>query len=43
MVDTTNGHEALSFMDESSGYNQIWMVLKDEELIAFQTPKGVYC
>ena len=43
MVDATTGHEALSFMDGSSGYNQIRMALKDEELTAFQTPKGVYC
>ena len=43
MVDATTGHEALSFMDGSSGYNQIRMAPKDEELIAFRTPKGIYC
>ena len=43
MVDATTGHEALSFMDGSSGYNQIWMNPKDEELTAFRTPKGIYC
>ncbi|KAM1053307.1 hypothetical protein ACFX2C_000813 [Malus domestica] len=43
MVDATTGHEALSFMDGSSGYNQIRMALADEELIAFRTPKGIYC
>ncbi|KAL0287782.1 UNVERIFIED_CONTAM: Transposon Tf2-12 polyprotein [Sesamum calycinum] len=43
MIDATTGHDALSFMDGSSGYNQIRMVLKDEELIAFCTPKGIYC
>lgn len=42
MVDATIGHEALSFMDGSSGYNQIQMTPKDEELTAFQTPKGIY-
>ena len=42
MVDTTTGHEALSFMDGSSGYNQIRMASKDEELTAFRTPKGIY-
>ncbi|KAM1140181.1 hypothetical protein ACFX19_040976 [Malus domestica] len=42
MVDTTTSHEALSFMDGSSGYNQIRMALKDEELTAFRTPKGIY-
>ena len=43
MVDATTGHEALSFMDGSSRYNQIRMAPKDEELIAFCTPKGIYC
>ena len=43
MVDATTGHEALSFMDGSSGYNQIRMNPKDEELTAFSTPKGIYC
>ena len=43
MVDATTSHEALYFMDGSSGYNQIRMAPKDEELIAFRTPKGIYC
>uniref|UniRef100_A0A7N2L0M9 RNA-directed DNA polymerase n=1 Tax=Quercus lobata TaxID=97700 RepID=A0A7N2L0M9_QUELO len=43
MVDATTGHEALSFMDGSSGYNQIRMNPKDEQLTAFRTPKGIYC
>ncbi|XP_034197970.1 uncharacterized protein LOC117613470 [Prunus dulcis] len=43
MVDATTGHEALSFMDGSSGYNQIKMSPEDEELTAFRTPKGIYC
>lgn len=43
MVDATTGHEVLSFMDGSSGYNQIRMSPKDEELTAFRTPKGIYC
>ncbi|KAG9454478.1 hypothetical protein H6P81_007382 [Aristolochia fimbriata] len=43
MVVATTGHEALSFMDRSSGYNQIWMDPKDEELTAFRTPKGIFC
>ncbi|KAG9453411.1 hypothetical protein H6P81_006315 [Aristolochia fimbriata] len=34
---------ALSFMDGSSGYNQIRMDPKDEELTAFRTPKGIFC
>ena len=43
MVDATTGREALSFMNGSSGYNQIRMNPKDEELTAFRTPKGIYC
>ncbi|KAA0037265.1 uncharacterized protein E5676_scaffold702G00050 [Cucumis melo var. makuwa] len=43
MVDATTGHEALSFMDRSSGYNQIQMALSDEEMTAFKTSKGIYC
>ncbi|GKV04930.1 hypothetical protein SLEP1_g17015 [Rubroshorea leprosula] len=39
MVDATMGHEVLSFMDGFSGYNQIRMDPKDEELTAFRTPK----
>ncbi|XP_070040883.1 uncharacterized protein [Nicotiana tomentosiformis] len=38
MIDVTTGYEAISFMDGSSGYNQIRMALKDEELTAFRTP-----
>ncbi|XP_019236645.1 PREDICTED: uncharacterized protein LOC109216878 [Nicotiana attenuata] len=43
MVDATTGHEAMSFMVGSSGYNQIRMSPKDEECTAFRTPKGIYC
>ncbi|KAA0048376.1 uncharacterized protein E6C27_scaffold264G00950 [Cucumis melo var. makuwa] len=43
MIDATAGHEALSFTDGSSGYNQIRMALDDEEKTAFRTPKGIYC
>ncbi|KAM2449008.1 hypothetical protein PS1_019147 [Malus domestica] len=43
MVDATTGHEALSFIDDSSRYSQIRMALEDEELAAFRTPKGIYC
>ncbi|KAL0458500.1 UNVERIFIED_CONTAM: Transposon Tf2-12 polyprotein [Sesamum latifolium] len=43
MVDATIRHEALSFMDGSSGYNQIRMPPKDEECTAFRTLKGIYC
>ncbi|KAG9450039.1 hypothetical protein H6P81_010004 [Aristolochia fimbriata] len=43
MVDTTTGHKALSFMDGSSGYNQIRMDPKHEEKTAFRMPKGIFC
>ena len=42
-VDSTTGHEALSFMDGFSGYNQIRMTPTDEELTTFRTLKGNYC
>ncbi|KAG9458163.1 hypothetical protein H6P81_002671 [Aristolochia fimbriata] len=43
MVDATTGHEALSFMDGSSGYNKIRMDPRDEEKTTFRTPKGIFC
>ncbi|XP_075103045.1 uncharacterized protein LOC142177647 [Nicotiana tabacum] len=43
MIDATTGYEAMSFMDGSSGYNQICMAPKDKDLTAFLTPKGIYC
>ncbi|KAL0298785.1 UNVERIFIED_CONTAM: Transposon Tf2-12 polyprotein [Sesamum radiatum] len=43
MIDSITGHEALSFMDRSFGYNQIHMAPTDEELMAFRTSKGIYC
>ncbi|XP_070039688.1 uncharacterized protein [Nicotiana tomentosiformis] len=43
MIDTTTGYEEISFMDGLSGYNQIRMAPKDEELTAFRAPKGIYC
>ncbi|KAL0416050.1 UNVERIFIED_CONTAM: Transposon Tf2-12 polyprotein [Sesamum latifolium] len=41
--ETHYGTRALSFVDGSSGYNQIRMAPADEELTAFRTPKGIYC
>ena len=43
MVDTTAGHELLSFMDAYSGYNQIPMFPRHEEYTAFVTDRGLYC
>ncbi|XP_070050774.1 uncharacterized protein [Nicotiana tomentosiformis] len=42
MIDATTGYGTMSFIDGSSGYNQIRMAPKDEELTAFLTPKGIY-
>ena len=43
MIEATTSHEALSFMVGLLGYNQIWLEPMDEKLIAFRTPKGIYC
>ncbi|XP_019198930.1 PREDICTED: uncharacterized protein LOC109192688 [Ipomoea nil] len=43
MIDVVTGHEIMSFMDGSSGYNQIRMAPEDEELTTFRMPKGIYC
>ena len=43
LVDTTAGHELLSFMDTYSSYNQIRMNKADEEITAFTTNQGLYC
>ena len=40
LVDSTAGSSMFSFMDGYSGYNQIWMVAKDAEKIAFRTIIG---
>jgi len=43
MVDATAGHEVLTFMDASSGFNQIKMHPDDQEKTAFMTERGIYC
>lgn len=43
LVDSTAGHELLSFMDAFSGYNQIYMEEADQEKTAFITDQGLYC
>ncbi|KAI9165144.1 hypothetical protein LWI28_008564 [Acer negundo] len=43
LVDTTTGHELLSFMDAYSRYNQIKMHKPDEDKTAFTTDQGLYC
>ncbi|XP_074300093.1 uncharacterized protein LOC141631304 [Silene latifolia] len=43
MIDATTGHEALSFMDCTAGYNQIHMAPEDQEATGFRTTKGIFC
>ena len=43
IIDATVGYEILSFLNGSSGYNQISMDAEDAKATAFQTPKGIYC
>ena len=43
LVDTTVGHELLSFTDMYSRYNQISMYEPDEEHTFFITERGIYC
>ena len=43
MVDSTSGHDLLSFMDSFSGYNQIMIDADDQEKTSFITDKGIYC
>lgn len=42
MVDATAGHELLTFIDASSGFQQIQMEPSDQEDTAFMTPTGIY-
>ena len=43
IVDTTTGHELLSFIDAFSSYNQISMDPNDQEKTSFVTRQGTYC
>ena len=43
IVDSTTGHEMLSFIDAFFGYHQIPMFQPDEEKTAFVTPHKLYC
>ncbi|XP_062170548.1 uncharacterized protein LOC133876286 [Alnus glutinosa] len=42
LVDSTFGHELLSFMDAFSGYNQIYMEEANQEKTTFITDRGLY-
>jgi hypothetical protein len=43
LVDSTSGHQLLSFMDAFLGYNQIQMAEEDQEKTSFITNRGLYC
>ncbi|CAL8174754.1 unnamed protein product [Prunus armeniaca] len=43
LIDSTAGHELLSFMDAYSGYNQIMMYPPNQEHTSFITDRGLYC
>ncbi|RVW60418.1 Transposon Ty3-I Gag-Pol polyprotein [Vitis vinifera] len=43
LVDSTEGHSMLSFMDGFSGYSQILMASEDMEKTSFITEWGTYC
>ena len=43
MVDSMAGHELLTFLDMSSGFNQIQMHPSDAKKTAFITNRGIYC
>ena len=42
MIDSTTGHEILSFMDCTAGYNQVHMTPEDQGATAFRTPKRTF-
>ena len=43
LVNSTDQHQLLSFMDAFSGYNQIWMDEADQEKTSFVTSQGLFC
>ena len=43
LVDSTVGHQLLSFMDAFSRYNQIKMDKADQEKTSFITSQGLFC
>jgi len=43
IIDHTSSYEVFSFMDGSSGYNQIKMDVLDQKHTAFRTPRGISC
>lgn len=43
MVDASAGHQLLTFVEAFSGYNQIFLHLKDQEKTSFITEYDTYC
>ena len=43
LVDSTVGHQLLSFMDALSGYNQIKLEESDQEKTSFVISQGLFC
>ena len=43
LVDSTTGHDLLSFMDANAGYHQIPLALENQPQTDFITSAGVYC
>ncbi|GKV29468.1 hypothetical protein SLEP1_g38394 [Rubroshorea leprosula] len=43
LVERAAGHERMSFLDVSSGYHQVQLLLDDQEKIAFYAGDAIYC
>ncbi|GKV12387.1 hypothetical protein SLEP1_g23537 [Rubroshorea leprosula] len=43
LVERAAGHERMSFLDASSGYHQVQLLLDDQEKIAFYAGDAIYC
>lgn len=43
LVDSTAGHELLSFLDDYQGYHQISLAKEDQSKVRFVTLTGTYC
>ncbi|GKU96922.1 hypothetical protein SLEP1_g10102 [Rubroshorea leprosula] len=43
LVEQAAGHERMSFLDASSGYHQVQLLLDDQEKIAFYAGDAIYC
>ncbi|GKV52999.1 hypothetical protein SLEP1_g59549, partial [Rubroshorea leprosula] len=43
LVERATGHERMSFLDASSGYHQVQLLLDDQEKTAFYASDAIYC